>query len=796
MNRFNLLASSLLLWLPLLAIASVPAGFEDFFKQQQQNISLQLAGERNQLQLEAMVTFDGVLVELPSSRKQVRHFLTKHHLTSELIDLVEQDLMLGIMTDPQCNMDKRRCVIPTEKGKAKYVFDYDSLTLRLFVAPSDVLQVSTRQTQYHSSYNEHFGVINRMTLNGYSDLDEYENLTMDNVTLVGLPYGSLQFDTQYQTQSQQLKTFTAKYELAFKGYEFQLGQHRYNLTLNSTDFLYSNADYSGVSFSVGTSHKLALGGAQQNRQVSFYAPQTGLLQLYRNERLFMSYPVESGLQQIRYSDLPSGAYTLTMVLLVSGKEVFNEQRTVVNHADYRLAPNQIDFRFDSGWLEHEWLESDVERYEPLSYAKIAISSLVKEPILVAASTTLSPYGQLYQLGGKVIWRHQLYFDYNYAISDSGIRFQQANLGYRSLFLNALEYNGNDISPETHDLTHYLYGEDAYQEVSGGWSGNLLFGQAFTRLYARQYQASIQERDLTRQRGLSLGWSKNYKQHSFDINTNFEFRDEVLDTSIRFTWRIQLSEQLSSFVQLYGSEGIDDSKVGMNYVRAGEQWNSSHDLVWNQHWKEQSDSQWDSSHAINVAHSKFYANGYAFVSSSGQHNLSSSLSSTLLLNRNGVSLTGESSEAFLRLNTQNATEANVFLQDDNQRNSHHKIAGKQNSLALKTYQKLSMKIDENRHDVLINSPLKSEFVHKGMIWDVDFEAIPLVSELIIVEQSHPDNPIHCSVKHCRLEPLSSDGVFRLNYPQNAKGSLSLLSHEQPCRLLAPVKTNSAPIYVCP
>lgn len=774
----------------MVAQAGIPNGFEDLFSPHTQAIDIEIAGGQHAVTVLASVTYDTFRLDSEHS-DLIKRYLLDSYVEASMIDTILDDLNHGVGTDADCHSNTRLCVVPANIGQAKYVFDYDEAVLRLFISPSDIVQTRTGEQTYHTSFNPHSSVINSIQLTGYSDLDQQHRTTIDNQTLLGVGFGSLFFDTQYDGDKQQFATYSAVYDLSVAGYQMKLGQHRYNLELNSLDFLHRNANYSGVSMAFGSSKSLMVGGKSANRHLSFYAPQTGLLQLYRDDRLFRSFPVEPGLQHVSYADLPSGTYALTMKLWVSGQEVFSEQRNIVNGGDYVLNPGEYDVRFDAGWLDKEWFTSYTSLGSSVPYASAGVSRLIKDPWLLAGSVSFSSHGSAVQLGTKWTVADSLSLDYSVSWSELGERYEQANISWGSLFVNGLRNQSEWLSQPS--LMSVLYGLNDYQELNGGWAGSLLSGQSFVRFYRRQQQNDYTA-SMSTQGGISVGWSKSYQRHSIDMSMDVAQYPET-EVGFRLTWRVQFSERLSAFALAFGQDGeVTNGKLGANHHVSGEQWQVSNEVTWQRNLASNAPTSWDTSNTINLETDSLRGNGYLYYSNNGQKNLSGSLNSTLLVNQHGASVTSQKSDAYMRIHSSTDARVDAYLLDESDRSLYQPIQEGATNLPLNSYQTARLQLDGSGSNTLIVDNAHSEFLHKGAVWDIELDVVPLVSQLIIVEHS-PLSPVTCSVEQCRIEPVTDDGVFRVNVPQQHLEQFLILSAGNLCQMTSSTENSRIKTFIC-
>ncbi|AXY00458.1 hypothetical protein D1115_03640 [Vibrio alfacsensis] len=374
-------------------------------------------------------------------------------------------------------------------GQIEYMFDYDNRTLTVFLS-SDMFDYRTEE-EFHSPYRESNALVNESDLYVFSS-GANRNFNWSNDTTLGLPYGHINFDTQYSYQDQTLDVFTGVYDLDLAGHRLitgyqQLGS-RYN-SLNSTDFLNYGADYSGYMLTFGSSNNLVKGGVHSRNALGFYTPQSGQLEILRDGKIIYSQAVKQGQNSISYDALPKGVYTITLLVKQGEKQLVNETRSIVNNGDSTLFVGDFDYNVKVGALD---------KGEP--YLEGALSHRLTERSLLGGSITSDMNSYMLRLGGKYHFNDISTVQYLGGFFDTGSSYYQGQLSVGPVGINMRRFDAKGSSV---DLSQALYGEQDIVEYGVSYSAPILGGNA----YMSYYHISIDDKDFeTNSDNFSLSWS--------------------------------------------------------------------------------------------------------------------------------------------------------------------------------------------------------------------------------------------------------------------------------------------------
>nr|AKN35921.1 CFA/I fimbrial subunit C precursor (Colonizationfactor antigen I subunit C) [Vibrio splendidus] len=313
-----------------------PEEFQDFFVETPQKIYVVVAGDKGGEDVNALVNYDTFrLRDHPTDIQVFSQFLEGKGLNDRAVKRIVSDMQRGVSSDESCGGRLSSCVPDTSDGQTKFVFDFDSSSLKIFIAPH-ALRDDLDEVMYESAINRQQAIVNWANLYAYTDLSQQEQVTLSNQTTLGLPMGHLYFDTEYTSSDNEFDVYTALYDVEYEDLRLQAGRNRYNPTFNSTDYLNNGASFMGDYIQLGSSTNLLKGKESAQQRIYFYAPQNGQLELYRDDRLILNKVVSEGKQYISYADLPKGAYTATLLLKVAGKTVLTETRQIVNNNQFSL----------------------------------------------------------------------------------------------------------------------------------------------------------------------------------------------------------------------------------------------------------------------------------------------------------------------------------------------------------------------------------------------------------------------------------------------------------------------------
>ena len=189
---------------------NVPEGFEDFFAYQKQTLKLkQLNGDYRDVVL--LVAYDRVKLTSDSNENaKLSRMLLDNNVKPQYVEKFLVELKSGVkVRNNECKeKELSNCVfVPTGEDYA-LVLDYDNKRLLLFVSPDLVNQVESKvDGKYQQTKKDNPATINHFSI----DFDKYDNsdfnYSINDELMVGLNYGYIQSEVQYQSYSDEFDVY-------------------------------------------------------------------------------------------------------------------------------------------------------------------------------------------------------------------------------------------------------------------------------------------------------------------------------------------------------------------------------------------------------------------------------------------------------------------------------------------------------------------------------------------------------------------------------------------------------------
>lgn len=461
--------------------ANVPEGFEDFFAYQKQTLKLkQLNGDYRDVVLQ--VAYDSVKLTSDSNENaKLSRILLDNNVKPQYVEKILVELKNGVkVRNNECKeKELSNCVlVPTGEDYA-LVLDYDNKRLLLFVSPNLVNQIQSKvDGKYQQTKKDNPATINHFSI----DFDKYDdsdfNYSINDELMVGLNYGYIQSEVQYQSYSDEFDVYKLAYHLDFDRYSLRVGQFIGHESMNSTDFLREGSTLNGVTertIDFGSSDNLLLGKKNENKQLYFFSPSVGRLIVKDadNGRILLNRNTAPGQQFVSYSELPHGIYDVILEIRNNDNLLLQEAHTIYNKRSDNLALNDYDFLLSVGQLEGKNIV-DKEQEDDLMFARGLTSLKVHNSTLLGLGVTGSDLGAIATAGlaFDLPWDLSLQSTYNYANSGETYFNTTLNLGF--LTTSFQEYKGGSNS----NLASTLYGYGHFKRAYIGSSFKLFnLGQA-------------------------------------------------------------------------------------------------------------------------------------------------------------------------------------------------------------------------------------------------------------------------------------------------------------------------------
>ncbi|EAR57590.1 hypothetical protein SKA34_08388 [Photobacterium sp. SKA34] len=789
-----LVIAGLLHSLPVMAAPSsheaYPSAFSDFFEEQSQRIDVEVAGAASSVNVASSVTYETYRIDAGASVTALSEYLRQQHLSPVAVSAIIATLQQGIQANPHCQGELALCVPTVKTGHAEYVYDFDNSKLRIFVSP-EMLTNKTGKVDYYPEKRENNALINYSDAYVYTDSDNNSNVNWTNNAVLGLPYGYLSVDSQYVSEDSDLHIYRAAYDLDVQNKHVVIGyQDRNTRSLNSTDFLSYGANYAGVRATVGSSQNLVKGNHKALQRIHFFAPQDAQLEVYQGDRLLLDKIVAQGEQSIGYDALPSGIYTITLVLKQGKNEILREQRQVVNTDQFSINVGDWDYRLESGVLDnidntdiderHHLTITDSDR----TYVRGAASYRFSENTLLGIGATSNTDDSELQLGTAWIIGGKVNVSYTGALFNTGERYQNGVIGIGPL---STSYRTVSLDNTPHPLSRLLFGDQDYTEWSVNYTTALLGGNAFVS-YFNYVTDDKDNNNEASSHNLSLSWSRNLPVGTLSINSTYsEYNDQHNAVNTTVAWRYDFNDSFSTLTAMaFNDTDMAYSEQSATYSHIDD--NNILSATAGVKLGQQAERESDLSVTASGSTDRFNYSGYGYIDSRGERSLSGNISSTQVLSSEGGMITSEQGQSFvgiaptLKGNPSRTVPVHYGLSKNGEYRYEDNVETNSTTLLnIDPYTDININLDAESENVLVDNTPYQHFMMPGMYHSVNTEVTPLQSHVFVLNNLYGQpitGSVHCLGDGCQsVEQLSDDGVYRVNYAKEA--TFKLITQKNVC-----------------
>lgn len=785
------------LCLPLSGLAtSYPVEFSDFFASQQDTVAVRLAGDSVELKVDARVSYDDFQLS-ETGVTSLQRYLVDKGLTRGAVDTITSELVRGVPANPGCKVNLDVCAPEVTSKDIAYVFDYDNGNLAIFVG-SDWLARTAQEVTYHPALRASNALVNQARVYGYADESSDGGLSVSNLTTLGLPYGHVLFNTQYQSADSTMDVYKGVYDLEVGGTRTVLGySERDRVFFNTTDFLNDDANYTAYAAQVGSSRNLVRGGGERLQSVFFFAPQAGQLEVYQGDRLLLTRVVSQGRQSIAYSDLPAGAYDVHLVLRAGGQTVLEESRQIVNSQQFSLPVGDWDYVLTAGQFEDvptqdalQWLSSPDDFSK--NYAQLRTSWRATDSLLLASGVTANQDDQFAQGGVSYAWADWLLFTYQLGLFSSGDRYQAGTLSVGPVFLSARRF-GSDDSNRSYRLASQLYDEQPFFNYSATYSATLWGGSGYVTYthYESDAAYTLDEMRASKVDDVSAGWMTAWRGWQLGLSTAYSQNAFYDDLKFGVTASYALgSGTTTQFSMTTDKRGLSRSEAGITRSVASGDWSGSGtaSLAWQRDLPTPEEAA--ASGSVNGRADWFNASAYGYLSSAERRMVSGTLTGSQFISSQGVGMTSDMGSSFMHIVPDIVSDpagskvsldgVNYNVRRGANATYQGRLTGDDAIVPLTPYTDTEFVMDAESRNLYIDNNIRREFVYPGTVYTIDARITPMVTQLFVLNdiQGQPIRQVRCVGEACAgVEPLSDDGVFRVNY--KAGGEFTLVSMNRVC-----------------
>ncbi|EGR7975938.1 TcfC E-set like domain-containing protein [Vibrio vulnificus] len=639
--------------------ANIPEGFEGFFAYQKQSLKLkQLNGDYRDVVL--MVAYDSVkLSEDLHENTKLKTMLLDNNVKSLYVSQILADLEKGVtVSNSECKEQSlSNCILSPKGEDYALVLDYDNKRLLFFVSPKLVNKIASQVNgKYQKTKKDNPATINHFSI----DFDKYDdsefNYSINDELLVGLNYGYIQSELQYQSYSNEIDVYKLAYHLDFDRYSFRVGQFIGHESMNSTDFLREGATLNGVTertIDFGSSDNLLLGKKNENKQLYFFSPSVGRLIIKDadNGRILLNRNTAPGQQFVSYSELPYGIYDVILEVRNNDDVLLQEPHTIYNKRSDNLALNDYDFLLSVGQLESKNI-IDKEQNDGLIFARGLTSLKIHHSTIFGLGVIGSDLGAIATAGITFDLPWNVSFQSTYNQANSGETYFNSTLNLGFLTTSFQEYKGGINS----NLASTLYGYGNFKRAYIGSSFKLFnLGQARLSGAYNFNQSDVTAIDYENY-SLSFGVGRQINKYvRMDVNLGYttnslveDFELDKLDGTLSVTINLNpkdsisyrsmvhgYNRQVSSIRNTVSASSIIEEENYSDYGEVSHVYNNTSD----------STTRLDASYSGNYRNDYVRANGLVTVDTSGKKGVSLGFDSSQIFTNGKSYVTANKSSSY-------------------------------------------------------------------------------------------------------------------------------------------------------
>lgn len=640
---------------------SAPEEFRQLFVAKDKTVNIILVNGQS-LTINAILSDYQIRVASETTQKSIYEFLISNSISKKVADEIGSALTRGVDSYP-CKGNKETCKVTLPEGEMfAMVIDNNSEKVRFIISEQAYIQ-STEEIEYVSNYNDHLSLINSPSLYG-SYFGEQWDYNLNNRTTLGLPFGHIRNELYVASKrgNPEISVPELLYDLESGPFRFLAGRSQNFNTFNSTSLLsISSLHKEGVYLL--SSRNLVRRGRESYQRLYFYVPQAGAVEVWRDNILIYSSPMEAGQQFISYEKLPVGNYSVN-VKVKSGDNVLSEQyERIINTPDFQLNTGSSDFTLgiartsteNSNIPEIELAEGDVV-WRPWN------------PLQIGMGFTAAPGQQLLKLGGKWLVTQSLTISGVSAIFSDRNIYHSASVNWHKFNLNWSRYEAKNKelqipvkiqnSNTQNVLSEILLGKSGYEQFTVSSHSAFGPGNGYLSLFYRQNEN--ESGGNSNNLGYNIGYNMPFFLNSnlgINISSNIykntmsngcNSKTDNLHVGINFSMPLGggVAAQISSS-RSKGSQPVTDTSLQYNFHH-GERSNGSLSVGDSFGGKNQ---QRKIGASLSTCQKAFNFSGNAAVQpqSEGQHSMFATISGSQIINSHGFWLSNSAAESYLIIN---------------------------------------------------------------------------------------------------------------------------------------------------
>ncbi|OEE33267.1 hypothetical protein A1QO_09955 [Vibrio genomosp. F10 str. ZF-129] len=781
---------------------SIPKGFENLFNMSESSLKLRNLDGTMSEPIVFFTSFDRIKLDVHDVNSMINltRYLENNEINDEYKSIIIDDFITGVRDTSNCTGVLNECVIYPDTYEI--VLNYNDKEVYLFVSPN-VLNIESNGIQenklYYDAKNEHNGIINSFDLYASDYSNQNSVISFNDKLTVGMPYGYLKTDFYLNNSESGSELYEAAYHLDVDSYLLKAGYFSYDPEVNTTDFLNGNTRISQSSITFGSSKNLLMGGDNSDKLLTFYAPTSGNVYIYRNARIIHQNVVKEGVHSIPYSSLPRGRYEVLLeVKSGSGVTTTTQTYQIYNNSSDSLPVGNADFALSSGLFKTNHYDNRMKSVNDIEgdpYAKGLVNYQLWPSFNLGMGGIASKQGTMFNLGGS-------YSLLDWGGSSEAVfrQFEDASHMNASISVPFLSLAYEQLNNQNRDLlASYMYGYADFSRVSLNTTYSFGHGQSIYAIY------SINDDKLLDAIGtftdqqyqlLSIGYTTPALLDS-RLNVNLDVTDVRDEMSLSILWSIPLSTTIEAILgETSNTRGVAYLKTTLRKSNVIDSDSVATSLEVSNTYDRGINTIYQSMLASANGNTS-YARGNisAHASTNGYYGINLGLSSTQVVANGDIYFTDKSSAAYAIVdvsidhglsNGQEIDEKGYFtLKKGGKRNRQFIVYDDQTIMPVEAYNEYKASFDSKSVDLYSTGTKQLDvYAQPGTVMSLSPKVSRTVSFISAFKNiaEKPVFGIECEGEGCIEVNKMSDGVYRvtviegLDFALTSKNTRCLLPYE--------------------
>ncbi|HDZ8915790.1 TPA: TcfC E-set like domain-containing protein [Aeromonas hydrophila] len=638
---------------------NMPEEFSELFEFKERPVSLKDINSAEKTTVILSVNYDTVRLPKDSGKtiEVLQGYFKRNNVPQPLSDKILASLARGVKNTDGCQGYINQCVVTPENYD--FYYDYDNASLLLFVNGAELSTLSS-EVEYASAYNQNAALVNHFDFYTSAYSDSSSSYAINNKTLKGLQYGHLTSD--FTVSDSLRKLYELSYDVSFyDNKRIYVGTFENGLSFNSTDIVSPTKFVKQKSLSFGSTNNLIVRDQKSYEQLFFFAPAPGEIRIVRDGRTIKQFAVSEGQGAISYSQLPTGRYDIDVEVIVAGKVISTDKKTIFN--DITNAPNigEGDFIITSGQLNEarDYFSSDIDgttyqsgrssRFDDTAFVSSAYSMRFSDSWLAAIGGLVADGDLMATLGS------QWYLPSGGSVNGAVSFYQPGSVAYDAQFTTgnfSVQYEQLKHKDGGDSLAAYLMGKYDYHKLSGNVFHS--FRHDITGYYNYSYGKYIQigsvlpdieQSNSTLGLGYNLPWNNIRVDFTLDYDHVASNRSAYVNIQIPFgdEWSAKSSVNNNSIGgSEYKASVVKDNLIGRKNMSSSLELSSGYSNLNGDVVNEMYGN-------INTREKTFQGGLNLYANNNGSQGVSGSFSSNQVISSNGIDFTSQRSDVYAIIN---------------------------------------------------------------------------------------------------------------------------------------------------